>query len=39
LSTLAERNQTLIEQFQQKLNERRQVIQSSEEEQVSLEFV
>lgn len=38
LSILAERNQTLNEQFQQKLNERRQVIQNSEEQQVSLEF-
>jgi hypothetical protein len=35
LSILAERDSTLIEQFQQKLNERHQVIQSLEDEQVS----
>jgi hypothetical protein len=35
LSTLAERDQVLSEQFEQKLNERRQLIQSSEDQQVS----
>ena len=39
LPTLAERNQTLIEQFQQKLNERRQGIQSPEEQQVRFELI
>ena len=32
LFSLAERDSALVEQFQQKLNERRQVIQNSEEE-------
>jgi hypothetical protein len=39
LSILAERNQTLNEQFQQKLNERRQVIQNSEEQQDEINLI
>jgi hypothetical protein len=35
MSALAERDSALIEQFHQKLDERRQVIQSFEEQQVS----
>ncbi len=35
MSTLVERDPALMEEFQQKLNERRQVIQSLEEQQVS----
>jgi hypothetical protein len=35
MSIIAERDSVLIEQFEQKLNERRQAIQSSEEQQVS----
>ena len=38
-STLAEENPMLIEHFQQKLNERREVIQSSEEQQVRFELI
>ncbi len=38
MSTLVEREQALIEQFQQKLNERRQIIQNLEEEQVRIFF-
>ena len=35
MSTLVERDSTLMEQFQQKVNDRRQIVQNSEEQQVS----
>lgn len=38
LSTLVERESTLMEQFQQKLTERRQAIQGVDEQQVRLFF-